>query len=737
MNRTDNTICLYFTTLILLSAGVIISFFLAKLIDSTVIDARNKIYDNDAKFIGERSVRSLSQLTSTVPSIADSLTLIDVIDPADFDTLSRRQVDTIGVSRVSFLRRISPLIEGDEKEKLSEIYNTTIDTIYISDNDGIEDDLFVVEYTYPRLLDIIGLVANSEKSRGEAIAKAIMTGEQVFIDNSILADTKEKGRIVFSPVRFKGHEAVHRIIGLVINYQVFFGRYIEGMSSKYPGIDFEIYIEGTRVFDQNTSSDLKERTSISRTKEGTTFLISKYKKPKYSEFFSYMFISGIFIVLSLTTVVLMVNRGRLRAIQDSNFKSRFVADMSHEIRTPMNGVLGMTELLSEQTLDSTCRFYVRNISSCGKALMGIINDILDMSKIEAGVLEINEDTIKIQDLIQSTVENLWTSYNLSKKYVINNLKVILEFKGGVPEKMVGDGSRIQQILSNLFTNSLKFTERGHVRITVSYRENPDSYPLIQVVVEDTGCGMTKEGVKNALEPFKQVHSRKDIGGTGLGLSICKKLCDLMDGRLNFNTELGVGTTATFTVRVYKDGNNTRIRTVAPFTNIYTGNSTSNRISTSTGNDPLEILRKIDPSPTLTYPEVLVVDDVSVNRKILSRMLHTLGILSHECENGQQAVQACEVKKYSLILMDMVMPVMDGMESCRIIRRSGINKNTPIVFVSANAQSTSINDCRKAGGNEFITKPIRKSTLVETFVRHASPGEIEYTRRFVCDHMETV
>lgn len=715
---------------ILFAGGIASSFFLAKFIDSSFRVVEERIYIDDARFISDKLVSVFSDVVSR-PSIVDSLGLIDISNPEDFDTLSSSQVGKDGVARVSLLNRVDPSLANATSTELGEIYNTTVDILYISDI-PIEGDLFVLTYTSPRLLDLVGLVVNSEESRGDVLDTVLRTGGSVFVDNVVLEDTGTTGRIAFYPI--VSGDSIEHVLAVIINYDDFFHPFVEQLLSTFPDSDIEIFVDDTRVFDTDPANDVDRYGSIETTLDKLTVLVSGFDGVEYSDAFAYMFLSGAFIVTSVTIVVFLLNRGRVRAIRDSSFKSRFIADMSHEIRTPMNGILGMAELLSEQSLDSASRYYVETIKSCGTTLMAIISDILDMSKIEAGVLEINDHVINTRQVAHRTVEGVWETYRMQKGIDRKKLEVILEIEPGVPEEIVADDVRIQQVLSNLLTNSLKFTDRGYVKVTLSETDRGDAGLFLLVSVQDTGTGMTPEGVKDAFNPFKQVHSRRDMGGTGLGLSICKQLCGLMGGEIECSSAVGKGTTVEFTVRIKIPSGPGKRRKMPSFRKVYANGSidaiNERPRATSSGSDALEYFETMDPVETSSLPDILVVDDVRVNRQLLSRMFHTIGIDTKTCDNGLQAVQACDVKKYSLVLMDMVMPVMDGVEACRRIRSGGLNRETPVVFVSANAQSTSVADCEKAGGDGFVTKPIRKRVLVDLFVKHSSPEEREHVRRHV-------
>ncbi|CAM9812763.1 unnamed protein product, partial [Ectocarpus sp. 8 AP-2014] len=596
----------------------------------------------------------------------------------------------------------------------------------------IEGDLFVLEYMFPRIEEILGLVINSEESRADAIDTAVRSGEPTFMDNVVLADTGELGRMGFYPIISSSSRSINNLLNMVIRYNALFGPLVAQLTSTFPSSEVEVFVDGNRVFDSKPQRDLDGDYSVWFNSSVIDILVSEFDHSGYNEVFVYMLVSGAVIVTSLVVVILL-NGSRIRAQRHSSFKSRFIADISHEIRTPMNGILGMSELLADMNLEPTSRYYVKTISSCGATLMTLVNDILDMSKIEAGLLDIREDTIRVQQIVKTTIDNLWVAYRMKHESTMNKLEIILEFAAGVPEKIVGDGFRIQQVLSNLLSNSLKFTDAGFIKIVVSCpRDKSRVKQYICVSVQDTGSGMTQDGVKRAFEAFKQVHSRTDVGGTGLGLSICRKLCGLMGGEIVCSSAVGVGTTVTFTVEAKAPPGPDR--TVPPLRNVYKNEPVDvkkmNENSSSLVADALEPIQTMEPQENSTHPKILVVDDVLINRKLLSRILQSIGVDADTCDNGLQAVQMCDVFRYSLIFMDMVMPVMDGVEACAEIKSKNPNKETPVVFVTANVQSNQIARCEKAGGGGFVSKPVTKAIIVEMFARYCSPEEKEHVRRYL-------
>ena len=728
----------YLIGLAVFAGGIFTSYFISDTLETAVQKNEKDVYAKEVDTTSEKMLEAFESIVSR-SYVVDVLQLLDVEGPDEYDLVTSKLLETTGIARVSLIEIVNASEAGSEESYLSEIYNSTIDLKYITDLE-IQDNLFVLEYTSPRLLDLVGLVINSEEGRASAMDKVISTGGSVSTDGVVLQDTNDLGRISFFPI-FRGGK-VTKILGLIVNYHDFFSVFSENILSIFAWCHIEVIINGTIIFDSNGGDEsLGHKVPIIRVGESVTISFSGFKDDGHTFVFVYTMVSGIFLVTCTAIVISIINLMRIRAQRNSRFKSRFIADMSHEIRTPMNGILGMTELLLEQSLDSASTYYAKTILSCGSTLMGIISDILDMSKIEAGLVEIEEREVSVSSITQDTVENIWETYRLQNGVSRNKLEAVLDIQQGVPDVIVGDGVRIQQILSNVFTNSIKFTDRGSIRVTLSYKEHGSKGSYVQFVVKDTGVGMNPGKIADAFEPFKQVHSRVDMGGTGLGLSICKKLCELMGGEISCTSNIGVGTTVTFSVRVtLPEGTSGRKPTPSssPRVNVYTNGSIEQlRLTGTMGSSISDVMEKfytMEPMETSVSPNILVVDDVAINRKLLSKMLSSVGVTPKTCENGLQATQSCETEKFSIVLMDMVMPVMDGVEACKHIKARTINKDTPVVFVSANAQSNAVHKCEEAGGEDFITKPLSKKKVIETIVKYSSPEELEFIRRCVVNEV---
>ena len=380
-------------------------------------------------------------------------------------------------------------------------------------------------------------------------------------------------------------------------------------------------------------------------------------------------------------------RATTRAEQANRAKSEFLANMSHEIRTPMNGVIGMADLLLQEPLAARHRQRVETIRSSGQILIGLINNVLDMSKIESGSLEISPEPTRLRDLVQTTVqcvEPLATGKSLALRAEIDPV---------LPVAAALDGLRLGQVLLNLVTNAVKFTERGDVIVRV--RLVPGAGPGTRILfeVQDTGIGISPERLARLFKPFEQGDASitKRYGGTGLGLAISKRLVEMMGGRLWCESTHGEG--SQFFVEV------PLVEAVAPA--------------------PLPA-----PVPHGSLADdrtlrVLLADDHFVNQQVIAHLVEVMGHQVHVVENGQQALDAVARSVYDVILMDLQMPVMDGLEATRHIRTA--HGAAPwIVALTAHALDEHRQQCLAAGMNDFVSKPVQLTDLRQALVRVPAP-----------------
>jgi signal transduction histidine kinase/ActR/RegA family two-component response regulator len=364
-------------------------------------------------------------------------------------------------------------------------------------------------------------------------------------------------------------------------------------------------------------------------------------------------------------------------------KSDFLAMMSHEMRTPLNGILGMTAVLLSRNLSEQERDCVETIRHSGEVLMAVIDDVLDLSKIEAGRLEIESVEFEVAAVLSEAMQIVQAAA------AHKPLKLVTCLGHEIPKRVRGDSVRLRQILLNLLSNAVKFTPAGKVELRAGVAALNDSEYELVFSVTDEGIGISEAQQRKLFQPFSQAaeHISRQFGGTGLGLTICKRLAELMGGGISVTSRLGQGSCFQFTIKVL-------------------------------GAECAEQSREgAKPSRDQGCPQgradfrLLLVDDNVINQKVALLMLRKLGYRADVVRNGREALRAVSECEYDLILMDCIMPELDGLETTRILRSKGSYASTvPVIAMTANAFIEDREACLAAGMNDYLSKPVREAEL---------------------------
>lgn len=376
------------------------------------------------------------------------------------------------------------------------------------------------------------------------------------------------------------------------------------------------------------------------------------------------------------------------AEKSSKVKSEFLATVSHELRTPMNGIIGASGLLEESKLDENQIELVDIISSSANNLMKLINDILDLSKIESDKIEIIEHSFNIHSFVQ----------DLLKTFQFTTKEKGIRLSSDIPEELlgtfiIGDSSRLRQVLVNLIGNAVKFTDEGEVYFKIYLLQQSERMVNLKFEIIDTGIGIREENHDMVFEQFSQVdqsHSREHPG-TGLGLPICKKLVHLMNGEISFSSKPGVGSTFFIEMPFKKD----------------------TEVSVKIPSDKTETLAYKNIEERQNF-KILLAEDNPINVKVIQKILAKANYSCDHATNGQKALLQFEKQPYDLVLMDIQMPVMNGIEATKKIREGDDSKSkVPIIAITANAMQSDRQACLESGVNCFLTKPINKIELLNT------------------------
>ncbi len=382
-----------------------------------------------------------------------------------------------------------------------------------------------------------------------------------------------------------------------------------------------------------------------------------------------------------------LKQARDKAEEMSQAKGEFLANMSHEIRTPMNGVIGTLQLLSDTELGPAQQEYISTAHKSAHSLLTILNDILDLSKIEAGKLNIELIPLDLREIVNELI----TLHTMTAEEKV--IQLYADIDEQLPQVLVGDPTRIRQVLANLISNALKFTEKGHVLVRIRVVSSDDKIAGISFEVEDTGVGIKEEVLDKLFNEFTQADgsTTRKYGGTGLGLAIVKQLVEMMQGQFGVESTPGEGSIFWFRIPL--------------------------EISKEQSIKQLEVQEPEQKGKLSGH--VLLVEDNPINQMVAQKMLEKIGITSTLAGDGQEALNMLEQGEFDAVLMDCQMPVMDGYEATQRIRQQDVLLKLPVIAMTANVMEGDREKCIQAGMNDYIGKPVVEADLKKTLARWLS------------------
>jgi len=730
----------FVSTVVVFGVGVLISYFLSDFYNGINDDNRTNFSRQESRTLVEYIDDSIEGeerefMYSNVIKSFPNMTLVDYRNigslpgkpPLVLDERPQEDLDAF-----IFIRRVFNKDRVSFEERMSREYNKTL---FINDYDtGIpieeERDVYWPVFYHVVTANIIGGDLLTEPGRLAALNNILETGE-VSYSPPVLSVSRGTTsflkiyELLTTPEGDLGAMSLFVNLQRVVEEKTNVVEFLDGgnggrriiINQIQDGVTSLLYERGG-----TTADDLLYEEFIPKTSQ-TTFSVHIFDDFSYDNTEESLIFMGIGILVSLVLATWEWFRSgaSLKAIETSVAKAKFLANISHEIRTPINGIVGISDILSKQFLPPLPKRYVNIIVSCSSSLLSLLNNVLDMSKINAGKMEKKKNNFVLRTLVLKTLRDSWGVIH-AKNPSLERIYAI--FTKRVPDtEILGNETHIFQILNNLVSNASKFTEEGYIEVKIDAKQvehglisksKIQDQIEISMAVRDTGCGMSAEDISKLFKPFSQVHGSRSKEGTGLGLLISMNLSKSMGGNISCESEVGVGTTFTSTFIlpgvIRNDNVDEEMVVFEPNVDIE-----DEFIGLKPKNNLVNVVVK-------EGTEFLVIDDNKLNQLVIKQMLESIGAKNIDlASDGKDSLNMTCRKKYDIIFMDKFMPLMGGIEATERIRNDSKNlsQKSPILFLSADVEDESISECISSGANDFVGKPYRMDILVDKMYKVAS------------------
>lgn len=643
------------------------------------------------------------------------------VTEAEFIKFSQQMLNNkIQTQAIEWIKIIENQQIPEFYRQLSSIHGREIKPIKFNLNQL--DKIYPIVYAYPKAENssIIGLDLSSEKLRFKALQKAIKSKEISLSQPVDLfqGTIQKKGFLLFKAVFNEDKSKAIGLVALVTNYYDLFNSITHRLLNQVHTDKYQLQVvhpNGTILFDKNQLSanehHLSQTTHFNLHNQPwqLKLSISQNSITTQKDWSSWSILAiGTLIAVSVQLFIiwLMSNRNliartvkrktmELKAEKDKAEKATlqktyFLANMSHELRTPLNAIMGLSDMLKTTELNHTQQDYVRKVRVASKTLLTLISDVLDLSKIETGKIELETEPFSLNRLVNRITELF--SAQIKQK----GLSFQVKYTPLVQDKLLGDEHRLQQVIMNLCSNAIKFTEYGGIQLSISYEPdfNHANQFWLHIEVTDTGIGIPQNRMASIFDSFTQADPSitRKFGGTGLGLSISHTLIKLMGGNLQCESQLGVGSRFYFDLLLEKPESKNNNLSAAP-----------------------QLSLQQQAEQKLNNMSVLVAEDNEINQQIIIFQLEQLGANVTLAENGQQAIDKVAVSHFPLILMDIQMPILDGIAATTKILKMENGRNSKIVAMTANVSIQDKKNCFNAGMVEHIPKPFDVDKLHQTII----------------------